>query len=157
MQQRAYSSSKPLKQLLRSCRDGGIPSHPVDSGEFKRLPGWDHQLTMCNTEYFNVTWNKNGSELYTGSAPADYSTSIIGNGASSNSQSAAISRGSDDGPLLPTATVQFLHDVAVGMGDGKPFHVVAGVRAPHNPMTPAPWCPSPSLDLYDSSPSPPAP
>ena len=21
----------------------------------------------------------------------------------------------------------------------KPFHVVAGVRAPHNPMTPAPW------------------
>ena len=90
---------KPLKQLLRSCRDGGIPSHPVDSGEFKRLPGWDHQLTMCNTEYFNVTWNKNGSELYTGSAPADYSTSIIGNGASSNSnsqrQSAAISRGSD--------------------------------------------------------------
>ena len=86
MQQRAYSSSKPLKQLLRSCRDGGIPSHPVDSGEFKRLPGWDHQLTMCNTEYFNVTWNKNGSELYTGSAPADYSTSIIGNVASSNSR-----------------------------------------------------------------------
>ena len=37
---------------------------------------------MCNTEYFNVTWNKNGSELYTGSAPADYSTSIIGNGPS---------------------------------------------------------------------------
>jgi hypothetical protein len=32
------------------CRDGGTPSHPVNSGEFKRLPGWDHQLTMCNTE-----------------------------------------------------------------------------------------------------------
>ena len=53
--------SEASTQLLRSCRDGGIPSHPVDSGEFKRLPGWDHQLTMCNTEYFNVTWNKNGS------------------------------------------------------------------------------------------------
>ena len=32
------------------CKDGGTPSHPVNSGEFKRLPGWDHQLTMCNTE-----------------------------------------------------------------------------------------------------------
>ena len=38
-----------------------------------------------------------------------------------------------------------MHDVAAGMGGGKPFHVVAGVRAPHNPMTPAPWCPSPSV------------
>ena len=35
------------------CRDGGTPSHPVNSGEFKRLPGWDHQLTMCITAYYN--------------------------------------------------------------------------------------------------------
>jgi hypothetical protein len=72
------------------CKDGGTPNHPVNSGEFKvschvalilsavfehgsacffictqRLPGWDHQLTMCNTEYFNVTWNLNGTEIYT--------------------------------------------------------------------------------------------
>lgn len=71
---------------------------------------------MCNTEYFNVTWNLNGSMLYTGEAANEYSTSIIGN-----------------------YTINFLRDVANGLGDGKPFHVVAGVRAPHNPMTPAPW------------------
>ena len=44
------------------CRDGGTPSHPINSGEFQRLPGWDHQLTMCITEYYNVTWNLNGTE-----------------------------------------------------------------------------------------------
>ena len=44
---------------------------------------------------FNVTWNLNGSELYTGEAPHEYSTSIIGN-----------------------YTVNFLHDVANGLGNG---------------------------------------
>ena len=43
---------------------------------------------------FNVTWNLNGSELYTGEAPHEYSTSIIGN-----------------------YTVNFLHDVANGLGN----------------------------------------
>ena len=47
---------------------------------------------MCNTEYFNVTWNLNGSMLYTGEAANEYSTSIIGN-----------------------YTIDFLHDVANGL------------------------------------------
>lgn len=42
---------------------------------------------------FNVTWNLNGSEYYTGEAANEYSTSIIGN-----------------------YTVNFLHDVANGLG-----------------------------------------
>eukprot|EP01051_Picozoa_sp_SAG22_P001060 SAG22_NODE_37_length_26837_cov_8.103523_14_plen_424_part_00 len=100
------------------CLNGGTPGHPAE-GAFRRLPGWDHQLTMCITAYFNVTWNKNGSMLYTGQTPADYSTSIVGN--------------------YTTEFIASQKGTAGRGGGGQPFHVVAGVRAPHNPMTPAPW------------------
>lgn len=61
----------------------------------------------------------NGTEYYSGSRPEEYTTSIIGN-----------------------YSVNFIHDVAAGAAGGKPikpFHLVIGPRAPHNPMTPAEW------------------
>ena len=63
-----------------------------------------HVIFSCahhSTDYtdFNVTWNLNGSEYYTGEAANEYSTSIIGN-----------------------YTVSFLHDVANGLGiDSRAF------------------------------------
>lgn len=60
-------------------------------------------------------WNNEGNLTYTGSAPSDYSTSIVGN-----------------------RTVSFI-TAAASATPFKPFLVVAATRAPHGPQTPAPW------------------
>ena len=52
---------------------------------------------------------------YTGSAPDEYSTSIVGN-----------------------RTVAFIRQ-AIAADPTKPFLAVAATRAPHGPETPAPW------------------
>ena len=43
------------------------------------IPGWDEMFGMCNTAYFDVWWvDSFGRLVYTGKAPADYTTSVIG-------------------------------------------------------------------------------
>jgi len=78
-------------------------------------PGWFHFYGMCSPEYFNNTWNIDGTLSYTGNQPENYSTSILG-----NSSSAWISAFVKNHP-------------------DKPFHVVVAPHAPHGPYTPAPW------------------
>ena len=74
-------------------------------------------MGMCNTAYYNVHWNDGGTLTYTGSAPDEYTTSIVGN-----------------------RTVRFIHEVAgASLAEGgHPFLAVAATRAPHGPQTPAP-------------------
>jgi hypothetical protein len=81
------------------------------------FPGWDRFMGMCNTAYYDVHWNDGGILTFTGSAPEDYTTSIVGN-----------------------RTVRFIHEVAAAslVEGGKPFLAVAATRAPHGPQTPAP-------------------
>eukprot|EP00935_MAST-01C_sp_MAST-1C-sp1_P002722 g2722.t1 len=43
------------------------------------MPGWDRFMGMCNTAYYNINWNLDGDQVFTGSKPTDYSTSIVGN------------------------------------------------------------------------------
>ena len=57
-----------------------------------------------------------GSILFTGSQPANYTTSLIGNW-----------------------TVDFIKRHAAAARSGSPFFVSAATRAPHAPQTPAPW------------------
>jgi arylsulfatase A-like enzyme len=84
------------------------------------FPGWDRFQGMCNTAYYDVHWNLDGDLVFTGNAPTEYTTSIIGN-----------------------RTVEFIHAAAAAGGKlerrAKPFLVVAATRAPHGPQTPAPW------------------
>ena len=60
-------------------------------------------------------WNAPQNTCLAGSAPSEYTTSIVGN-----------------------RTVQFIHGAATA-ATTKPFLVVAATRAPHGPETPAPW------------------
>jgi N-acetylglucosamine-6-sulfatase len=78
------------------------------------IPGWDEMLGMCVTAYYNIPWvNSSGHIERTGTAPNEYSTSIIGN-----------------------RTVDFITRAAAMK---RPFFVSAATRAPHGPSTPAPW------------------
>ena len=61
----------------------------------------------------NAEWVHNGRWFATGSAPADYATSRIGN-----------------------ATVDWIKRVA---GGDRPFFAYVAPHAPHAPSTPAPW------------------
>ena len=86
-------------------------------------PGVDHQAIMCTIEYYNSGWSLgNASEgpqttLHaSGSAPEDYTTSMVGN-----------------------YTLAFVRSVVESGADHKPFFAWVGPHAPHLPSTPAPW------------------
>jgi N-acetylglucosamine-6-sulfatase len=79
------------------------------------FPGWTAFMGMCNTAYYNVHWNDDGDLTFTGSAPNEYSTSIVGN-----------------------RTVSFIRQ-ALAATPHKPFLAIAATRAPRGPETPAPW------------------
>ena len=86
-------------------------------------PGVDHQAVMCTIEYYNSGWSLgNASEgpqttLHaSGSAPEDYTTSMVGN-----------------------YTLAFVRSVVESGADHKPFFAWVGPHAPHLPSTPAPW------------------
>jgi arylsulfatase A-like enzyme len=85
------------------------------SGNGTKFPGWDHFMGMCNTAYYDITWNMDGALIKTGKEPHEYSTSIVGN-----------------------KTIEFLHQ-HMNTSSERPFLVVAATRAPHKPQTPAPW------------------
>lgn len=86
------------------------------------LPGFDSWVAMCDEEKFFsnlLTTSINSSEEYsgdllrTGSSPADYLTSVIGN-----------------------ATLGF---VSAALEGHVPFFAYIAPHAPHVPATPAPW------------------
>ena len=86
------------------------------------LPGFDSWVAMCDEEkFFNnlLTTSMNSSDQYsgdllrTGSSPADYLTSVIGN-----------------------ATLGF---VSAALEGHVPFFAYVAPHAPHVPATPAPW------------------
>ena len=82
-----------------------------------RITGWDELRAMCVTAYYDIPWvTEQGTVVYTGAQPANYSTSLVGNW-----------------------TVDFIQRHAAAARGGKPFFVSAATRAPHGPQTPAPW------------------
>jgi N-acetylglucosamine-6-sulfatase len=91
-----------------------------------KAPHLDRALIMCNHNFFNEKWADDRSPLranatsvainHTGSEPADYTTSIIGN-----------------------ASIAWMRSVIESGPDHPPFFAWLGPHAPHKPATPAPW------------------
>ena len=80
----------------------------------KPISGWDSAYTLCTEfEFYNLTWNVNGTIKHTGDKPKEYMTSLIGN-----------------------ETMKFLQD---NLEAGRPFFAYIGPHAPHLPSTPADW------------------
>lgn len=77
--------------------------------------GWDNYQVMCKPSFYNQRWNINGKNVTTGSAPADYTTSVMGN-----------------------ASVAWIKALLANP-DHPPFFAAVGPHAPHLPSTPAPW------------------
>eukprot|EP00035_Acanthoeca_spectabilis_P029046 m.473052 g.473052 ORF g.473052 m.473052 type:complete len:257 (+) comp33670_c0_seq1:367-1137(+) len=73
----------------------------------------DRFMSMCSQEYFNEVWNDDGVSNRTGSAPSEYTTSIIGN-----------------------VTLEWLKTT---VDDSRPFLAYVAPKCPHTPYTPAPW------------------
>jgi len=100
--------------MVRYCRNETLG--PLDHGW---PPGWDAFFGMCDQAstpqgaYYSVNWvdSAAGAVVFTGSEPADYTTSIVGN------RSVAYLK------LAPK---------------DRPFFLAAAVRAPHAPQLPPP-------------------
>ena len=91
------------------------------SGKYHNAPpqrfvpkGWDDFFSLNNEcQYFNNTFNSNGTHVAFGDAPADYMTSLIGN-----------------------RSLAFLRN---SVAAGRPFLAYIAPHASHMPTTPAPW------------------
>ena len=100
--------------MVRFCRNETLG--PLEHGW---PAGWDTFYGMCDQAstpkggYYDMNWvdSEAGAVTYTGDAPDEYTTSIVGN-----------------------RTARFIKAHAA-----RPFLVVAAVRAPHAPQIPAPW------------------
>ena len=71
---------------------------------------------MCTHTFFNCSWADDEAVVHTGDAPADYTTSIVGN-----------------------KTMAWLRSVLAKGPTHPPFFAWVGPHAPHLPSTPAPW------------------
>ena len=97
---------------------------PSVGPEGKNLaPGIDQQAVMCTVNYYNSEWSvgnvSQGPQTTlqkSGSAPEDYTTSLVGN-----------------------YTLAFVKSVVERGAGHQPFFAWVGPHAPHLPSTPAPW------------------
>ena len=79
-------------------------------------PGVDRQVVMCTHTFFDCDWVNDTVLTHTGSAPEDYTTSVMGN-----------------------ASVTWIKSVLDKGKTHPPFFAWIGPHAPHLPSTPAPW------------------
>ena len=79
-------------------------------------PGLDRSFVMCTHTFFNCSWVDDANLTFTGDAPKDYTTAVMGN-----------------------KTIQWIETVVRGKPTHPPFYAWIGPHAPHLPSTPAPW------------------
>jgi N-acetylglucosamine-6-sulfatase len=100
------------------------------SGKYHNAPpknfvplGWDDFFSLNNEcQYFNNSFNSNGTTVHFGSRPEDYMTSLIGN-----------------------RSLAFLRNALAG---SAPFLAYIAPHASHMPTTPAPWYQDAPLPSY---------
>ena len=102
---------KLLNNMATYGCDGNEPTTPH---------GLDRTFIMCNPNFFNENWanytTSGGSVVFTGSEPANYTTSLVGN-----------------------TSLEWIKSIVSQGKDHPPFFAYLGPHAPHLPSTPAPW------------------
>ena len=98
-----------------------MKTYGCDGNEPTTPHGLDRTFIMCNPAFFNENWanytTSGGSVIHTGSEPADYTTSLVGN-----------------------TSLEWIKSIVSQGKDHPPFFAYLGPHAPHLPSTPAPWC-----------------
>lgn len=113
---------------ITSLHDAGYATSM--SGKYHNAPpqhfvpkGWDDFFSLNNEcQYFNNSFNSNGTTVKYGHAPEDYMTALIGN-----------------------RSLAFLRNALAG---GRPFLAYIAPHASHMPTTPAPWYADAPLPSY---------